>query len=232
MRPPTHHNKHLASSFDGGTTGRQHTRATRSQVGRVYLRCSLATSSPFCCTFLSRTVSSLRRAYDIRRRVFSTLDSSPRRYTHCAWVFDAPLHFTLLHLRICILGGGHPRDPMSPSSRPPFRPMSRLSFRGAAYFRADDFFASMTDCARMVIQWGVAEVRWMYVRVRVYMPWKERNTRERRMGGEMEPGGRRRTHCDAGSPPCGRPASGWDGAFVRLPARGESPPGQLIHSSL
>ncbi|KAJ7913654.1 hypothetical protein B0H13DRAFT_2004291 [Mycena leptocephala] len=35
----------------------------------------------------------------IRRRVFSTLDSSPRRYTHCAWVFDAPLHFTLLHLR-------------------------------------------------------------------------------------------------------------------------------------
>ncbi|KAJ7891562.1 hypothetical protein B0H13DRAFT_2039175 [Mycena leptocephala] len=54
---------------------------------------------PFCCTFSSPTVSSIRRAYDIRRRVFSTLDSSPRRYTHCAWVFDAPLHFTLLHLR-------------------------------------------------------------------------------------------------------------------------------------
>jgi hypothetical protein len=30
------------------------------------------------------------------------------------------------------------------------------------------------------------EVRWMYVRVRVHMPWYERNARERRMGEEVE----------------------------------------------
>jgi hypothetical protein len=47
--------------------------------------------------------------------------------------------------------------------------------------------------------------------------------------------GTRRTTQNAlrrGPLPCGRPASGWDDAIVRLPAHGESPPGQLIHSSL
>ncbi|KAJ7861271.1 hypothetical protein B0H13DRAFT_1115134 [Mycena leptocephala] len=175
-----------------------------------------------------------------RRRGFSALDSSPRRYTHCARVFDAPLRSTLLHppappTSTC--ASARPDAALFLSALPPHSAVRRTSApTGIMYF-----CAPMTDCTRMVIDSdrGVAEkpeMRWMYVwvrvRVQVYMPWKEGNTRERRMGGEMERGGRRRTHCDAGPPPCGRSASGWDSAIGRLPTRGESPPGQLIHSSL
>ncbi|KAJ7836640.1 hypothetical protein B0H14DRAFT_3460532 [Mycena olivaceomarginata] len=65
----------------------------------------------------------------------------------------APACAAQVHLRVCMLGGGRPRAPTPPSSCPPFRSMSHLSFRGAAYFRADGnhvFCAPMTDCAGMV----------------------------------------------------------------------------------
>ncbi|KAJ6523734.1 hypothetical protein B0H19DRAFT_647560 [Mycena capillaripes] len=213
---------------------------------RLRLRCRprfLPTSSLLCSTFSSQTVSSLRRAYCaaawlLRARLFPAL------------VYALPLGLrrpAALHppapargAHVCILGDGRPRNLPPPSS---FHPMSHPSFCGAAYFRADgnhvflradDGLHADGDWLR---QWGVAEkveVRCIYlrVRVRVYVPWRERNTRDRGMGGERERGGRRRTHCDAGPPPCGRSASGWDDAIARRPARGESPPGQLIHSSL
>jgi hypothetical protein len=85
-----------------------------------------------------------------RRRGFSGFDSSPRRYTHCARVFDAPLRSILLYLRVCILGGERPCDLTPPSSCPPFRPTSHLSFCGAVYYCADGnhaFCAPITDCA-------------------------------------------------------------------------------------
>ncbi|KAJ7885920.1 hypothetical protein B0H14DRAFT_3733480 [Mycena olivaceomarginata] len=115
---------------------------------------------------------------------FSALDSSPCRYTHCAWVFDAPLHSTVLHLRACILGGGCPRDPTPSSCCPPFRPMFHLPFCGAAYFRADGnhVFLRADDGLRMqggcLRQWGVAEkaeVRWIGWAER----WNEEDDAER-----------------------------------------------------
>jgi hypothetical protein len=81
----------------------------------------LAHLSLFCCTFSSRTVSSLRRG-----RGFSALDSSPRWYTVYALRSGlrrptalhplAPARTVYVHLRACILGSGRPRNPTPPST--------------------------------------------------------------------------------------------------------------------
>ncbi|KAJ7894149.1 hypothetical protein B0H13DRAFT_839541 [Mycena leptocephala] len=93
------------------------------------VRSFLPTSSPFCCTFSSRTVSSLRRAYCaaawlLRARLFAASVYALRLGLRrpAALHPPAPARAAHVHLRVCILGAGRPRDPTFLPALPPHVP--------------------------------------------------------------------------------------------------------------